>query len=214
MATARRSPARDERCPIVLFHSALGLRTGVLEWANRLRTAGYAVHTPDLYQGVVCDTVPDGVQALREVGGLAVLRDRALTALSVLPQAVAYAGFSIGAELAALMCLVRPEALGAVLMHGAFPGQLTCHSTWRWPSTVPVQVHFSKADPFRVPAELEVLRSIVERSGAGLELHEYPGAGHLFADPGLPDFDSDNAQAMEARVLRFLDRLERPATDR
>jgi hypothetical protein len=32
---------------VVLFHSVLGLRPGVIA-ADRLRTAGHTVHTPDL----------------------------------------------------------------------------------------------------------------------------------------------------------------------
>jgi hypothetical protein len=33
---------------VVLFHSVLGLRPGVIAAADRLRTGGHTVHTPDL----------------------------------------------------------------------------------------------------------------------------------------------------------------------
>ena len=34
---------------IVLFHSVLGLRPAIQDWAERLREKGHRVHTPDLY---------------------------------------------------------------------------------------------------------------------------------------------------------------------
>lgn len=40
---------------VVLFHSALGLRTGVAAAADRLRAAGHTVHTPDYYDGEAFD---------------------------------------------------------------------------------------------------------------------------------------------------------------
>jgi dienelactone hydrolase len=40
---------------VVLFHSVLGLRLGVIAAADRLRVAGHTVHTPDLYDGEVFD---------------------------------------------------------------------------------------------------------------------------------------------------------------
>ena len=45
---------------VVLFHSVLGLRPGVIAAAERLRAAGHTVHTPDLYDGEVFDDLADG----------------------------------------------------------------------------------------------------------------------------------------------------------
>ena len=36
---------------VLLFHHALGLTPGVIAFADQLRAAGHAVHTPDLYAG-------------------------------------------------------------------------------------------------------------------------------------------------------------------
>ncbi len=40
---------------VVLFHSVLGLRPGVIAAADRLRAAGHTLHTPDYYDGEVFD---------------------------------------------------------------------------------------------------------------------------------------------------------------
>lgn len=41
---------------ILLLHSALGLRPGVQEFAERLRGLGHTVTAPDFYEGRVFDT--------------------------------------------------------------------------------------------------------------------------------------------------------------
>ena len=53
---------------IVLFHSAYGLRPGVLQWAERLRQAGHMVHTPDLYDGEVFSDRMDAVRKIQQLG--------------------------------------------------------------------------------------------------------------------------------------------------
>jgi dihydrofolate reductase len=40
---------------VVLFHSVLGLRPGVIAAADRLRAAGHTVYTPDFYDGEMFD---------------------------------------------------------------------------------------------------------------------------------------------------------------
>jgi dienelactone hydrolase len=47
---------------VVVFHSVLGLRPGVLGAADRLRSAGHTVHTPDLFDGEVFDDLDDGMR--------------------------------------------------------------------------------------------------------------------------------------------------------
>jgi acetyl esterase/lipase len=49
----------------------------------------------------------------------------------------------------------------------------------------------------------------VRQAGAPLALYDYPGAGHLFADPDLPDVDLDAEALMLDRVLGALDRMGR-----
>jgi dienelactone hydrolase len=50
---------------VVLFHHAQGLTPGVNAFADELRRAGHAVHTPDLFEGRTFDTVEDGVSYSR-----------------------------------------------------------------------------------------------------------------------------------------------------
>jgi dienelactone hydrolase len=40
-----------------------------------------------------------------------------------------------------------------------------------------------------------------------VEVHRYPGAGHLFTDPDLPDYDETSAEQTWRTVLGFLETL-------
>ena len=53
---------------VVLFHSALGLRPAVWDWADRLRAAGHVVHTPDLYDGEVFDDSGSAADKIQQLG--------------------------------------------------------------------------------------------------------------------------------------------------
>lgn len=77
---------------IVLFHSALGLRTAVLDFADALRGLGHIVVTPDYYDGHVFDSTADGL-AHRDAVGVRALMDRARTALYDAPADAVLAGF-------------------------------------------------------------------------------------------------------------------------
>jgi dienelactone hydrolase len=96
-------------------------------------------------------------------------------------------------------------------MHGAVPVEDLGEyfGVERWPEGVPVQVHYAASDPW-VEAEGEVapLGEAVRGAGAAFEAHAYPGSGHLFADPDLPEHDLASSEAMWERVLAFLDRID------
>jgi dienelactone hydrolase len=82
---------------VVLFHSALGLRPAVRDFADRLSEAGHIVHTPDLYDGEVFEDLEHGMKK-RESLGTQELAMRAQGAVADLPPGLVYAGFSMGAR--------------------------------------------------------------------------------------------------------------------
>lgn len=192
---------------VVLFHSVLGLRPAVRHWADQLRAAGHTVHLPDLYDGAVFDNYADGMRHVETIGGIPALIARSQAAVAELPQDLVYAGFSNGAVAAELLALTRPDARGAILMHGALP--IAALGSATWPSRVPVQVHYKIGDRFRDESSLRALATAVQQSGAPFELYDYLGKGHLFADSGLPDFDAVAASLMLDRVLGVLERVGR-----
>jgi dienelactone hydrolase len=198
-ATTSRRPGAE----IVLFHSVLGVRPAVREWADRLRTAGHVVHVPDLYEGEAFDDYAPGFAHVERIGGIPSLIERTHAAVANLPNDLVYAGFSNGSVSAQLLAATRPGARGALLIHGCVPLEML--GAERWPAGVPVQVHVTEGDPYHDRAHEVSLRESVEAAGATFELFRYPGAAHLFADSGLAaEYDAESAELMLERVLEFL----------
>ena len=193
---------------VVLFHSALGLRPGVTAAADRLRAAGHTVHAPDYYDGEVFEDLDEGLRK-RDALGYTEIARRAREAVAGLPAGLVFAGFSLGAVPAELLAAGRSGARGAVLMHGAIPIEgLGDFGVDHWPERVPVQVHYAAEDPWVEAEEVDALGEAFRRAGAAYEEYTYPGSGHLFADPDLPEYDRASSEAMWRRVFAFLDRAD------
>jgi dienelactone hydrolase len=187
---------------IVLFHSVLGLRPGVLQSANRLREAGHTVHTPDLFDGQIFTDNATAAMSLRDIG-FDRLIERSQAAVSHLPEHLVYAGFSSGGAFAELLAATRPGARGAVLFHAPL---LIRDLGWKvWPANLPVQVHFAQGDPLRDQRVIDAFAARVRKSSASFEQHDYCCSGHLFADPDLPAYDAAASNLMWERVIEFLD---------
>jgi dienelactone hydrolase len=181
---------------IVLFHHVGGLTPGVVGLAQQLREAGHTVHTPDLFDGRTFTDVHDGMAYVDSIGEETVAA-RAAELVAPMAQDVVYGGLSMGVARAAEQVLTRPGARAAFFLYGA-----VAPSWWEatWPTGVPSQAHVTEGDAFREPdAEAEYVADV-----PGAELFVYPGSGHLFAEPGHPDYDEDAASLATSRVLAFL----------
>ena len=127
---------------VLLFHHVLGLTAGVTGFADALRAAGHVVHTPDLFDGRVFATIDEGIAHVDEIGFPTVL-ERGLAAAEGLPEALVYAGFSLGVVPAQCLAQTRPGARGAILMEacvpmaefgGSWPSGARWARYWRWPN--------------------------------------------------------------------------------
>ncbi|WP_265523469.1 dienelactone hydrolase family protein [Oerskovia flava] len=185
---------------VLLFHHAHGLTSGVRDFAEQLVDAGHVVHTPDLYDGRVYDTLTEGLGYAESVGFGEIL-ERGATAADGLPDEIVLAGFSLGVLPAQQLAQTRPGVRGALLFHSCVP---TSEFGDGWPAGVPVQVHGMDGDPFFVDeGDLDAARELVA-STADAELFLYPGTEHLFADSSLPSYDEEAARLLTERVVRFL----------
>ena len=148
------------------------------------------MHTPDLFDGRTFPTIEDGMAYARGVG-FSVLGERGVAFSDGLSlPAVVYAGFSFGAMPAQQLAQTRPDARGALLLHGCAP---VAEFGQRWPEGVPVQVHGMDADPFfaEEDGDLGAARELVASTDQA-ELFVYEGAQHLFADSSLPSYDGSD----------------------
>ncbi|GAA1698220.1 dienelactone hydrolase family protein [Microbacterium sediminicola] len=190
---------------VLMFHHVLGLTSGMAAFAERLRTGGHTVHTPDLFGGRVFDSMEDAFAFVQS--GEIDVDERADAAAGALPARLVYLGVSFGAMSAQRLPQTRRGAAGAVLLESAVP----ISGEWAfgpWPDGVPVQIHGMDADAFFAgEGDIDAARAIVDVVDDG-ELFLYPGDRHLFEDSLLPSFDAEATDLLIARMLAFLDRVD------
>jgi len=184
---------------LLLYHHAQGRTAGFLAFADELRGAGHTVHTPDLYDGKTFSSLDEGVGYARQLG-FDTIAQRGRSAADDLPNALVYAGFSLGVMPAQELAQTRPGATGALLFSAAFPAS---EFGGTWPPGVPLQIHMMENDPW-AEEDLPAARELVELADDA-ELCLYPGDRHLFADSSLPDYDEPAAGLLMQRVLAFLE---------
>ena len=187
---------------VLLFHHVLGLTPGVRGFADDLRGAGHVVHTPDLFDGRTFDSIEEGVAHVDEVGFSTMLH-RGMAAAEGLPDALVYAGFSLGVVPAQCLAQTRVGARGALLMEACVP---VSEFGDEWPAGVPVQIHGMSDDAFfGGEGDIDAARALVE-SADDAELFLYDGNGHLFAEPASSGYDATAASQLLERVLTCLAR--------
>jgi dienelactone hydrolase len=186
---------------VVLFHHAQGLTAGVVAFADELRAAGHAVHTPDLFGGRTFGSIEEGMAYAQEIGFPDEVLERGARAVAGLPAGLVYGGFSLGVLPAQKLAQTRPGARGALLFYSCVP---VAEFSPAWPEEVPVQVHGMDNDPFFVgEGDIDAARELVEEAKDG-ELFLYPGDQHYFSDSSLPSYDADATALLTQRVLDFL----------
>ncbi len=188
---------------IMLFHSTYGLRPAVRRAADRLRAAGHEVWTPDLFEGSTFDTVEDGMAYKEGIGKDELLKRAVLAAAPYSERGLVYAGFSLGASVAQTLALGDDKARGLLLLHGTSDIAENASA-----DELPVQLHVAEPDPFETDDWLTAWYLRMGRAGADVEVYRYAGAGHLYTDPDLPDYDEEAAEATWRVALGFLDSLE------
>jgi dienelactone hydrolase len=189
---------------IALFHSVLGRTLGVDHAAELLGSHGHDVHVVDQYDGQVFDAYEPAGAYVEEVGFPALMA-KALDLTADLPNGFFAVGFSNGGGMAEFVAARRPGVRGVVMISGALdPAEIGV----TWPSGVPAQVHSTVDDPRRVQPWIDAVAAAVERAGGTAEVFDYPGAGHLFADPSKTDeYQPAEAELMWSRVTEFLARV-------
>ncbi|MBK3578680.1 dienelactone hydrolase family protein [Streptomyces sp. MBT65] len=187
---------------IMLFHSIYGLRPAVRDAADRLRAAGHEVWTPDLFEGHTFDTVEDGRALNEKIGKEELLKRAVLAAAPYSERGLVYAGFSLGASVAQTLALGDEKALGLLLLHGT--SDIAANASV---DALPVQLHVAEPDQFETDDWLSSWYLQMGRAGADVEIYRYAGAGHLYTDPDLPDYDEEAAEATWRVALGFLETL-------
>ncbi|MFF8605183.1 dienelactone hydrolase family protein [Streptomyces sp. NPDC015346] len=191
-----------DRMDIMLFHSTYGPRPAVEAAAERLRAAGHQVRVPDLFEGQTAQTVEEGMELQKSIGKEELLKRAVLASAPYSERGLVYAGFSLGASVAQTLALGDEKARGLLLLHGTSDIAESASV-----DDLPVQLHIADPDPFEPHDWLTSWYLRMGKAGADVEVYRYPGAGHLFTDPDLPDWDEAAAERAWAISLAFLEGL-------
>lgn len=185
---------------IALLHASLGVRPGITDAANRLRVDGRRVLVVDQYDGRTFSDFGEANRFVDQIGFPELMR-RAVEAVQDLPDGFLAAGFSNGAGMAEYVATQR-SCSGVLMLSGALPVQMLGADAW--PAGVPAQVHYTEHDPFRRQEWIDTVVRDVRAAGASVEVFNYPGSGHLFTDPSLPDgYDEQAATLLWSRALAY-----------
>jgi dienelactone hydrolase len=189
---------------IALFHSVLGIRPGLLQFADTLRAAGHEVHVIDQNEGKVFDEYEPAMALMEEVG-FKELTARAMAATADFPDGFVTAGFSNGAGMAEYVA-GRRRVAGVLMLGGALDLEWLDMS---WSEGVPAQIHTTVDDPWREQEGIDAVAQAVKAAGGEIEVFDYPGSGHLFADSSKADeYQPAEADLMMTRIKAFLGRID------
>ncbi|MBB5933499.1 dienelactone hydrolase [Streptomyces zagrosensis] len=141
--------------------------------------------------------------AIKDAIGKDELLLRAVRAVAPLSErGLVYAGFSLGGSIAQTLALGDTKARGLLLLHGT--SDIADDAAT---DGLPVQLHVADPDPFEPHDWLNAWYLRMGRAGADVEVYRYPGAGHIYTDPDLPDYDEEAAESTWKVALGFLDEL-------
>lgn len=192
---------------VLLLHHIQGRTPGVEAFADALRAEGHLVHVPDLFDGLMFESIDAGVAYVENLGFDAMI-DRGVASAAEHQGAMVYVGMSMGVLPAQKLAQTRPGSAGAVLLEACAP--VTAFGD-TWPEGVPVQIHGMEADSFFAgEGDIDAARAIIEQVGqpAQAQLFTYSGDSHLFIDKSLASYRADAASLVIDRVLKFLGDLE------
>jgi dienelactone hydrolase len=185
---------------IALFHSVLGVRPGVVDAAERLRSAGHDVDVVDQYDGRIFDDYETASAFAADIG-YSVLMERAVDAVEHLDDGFIVAGFSNGGGMSEYVA-TRRKVAGALMLSGVL--SLDMLGAPPWPAGVPAQIHYTLDDPFRKQESIDSVAVAIRSSGGSVDIFDYPGNGHLFTDASLSlEYDAASTELLWQRVLGF-----------
>jgi carboxymethylenebutenolidase len=195
---------------VLVLHAWWGLNDTIKSVCTRLAEAGFVAFAPDLYHGMVADTIPDAealggkvdanhLQAEAEIAGAAqFLHERA----SQNDRDLAVIAFSLGAYYALQLAAAHPELIrSVVLFYGTDGTAGGDYST----SRASYLGHFAEEDQFEPQSNVDYLEETLQRADRPVTFYRYRNTGHWFFEPDRIDsYNQDAARLAWERTLTFL----------
>lgn len=192
---------------VLILHAWWGLNDTIKTFCRRLADEGFTVFAPELYHGVVVDTIPEAekmvaaldtnhLQAKAEIKAAV---SHLLEHTSQPESALAVIGFSLGAFYALDLSAADPVHIqGVVVFYGSGDADFSA-------ARASYQGHFAERDPFEPPENVTWLEGALKDAGRPVTFYQYEDTGHWFMEPDRADaFHPVAADLAWARTLAFL----------
>lgn len=190
---------------VLVLHSWWGLTAGAKRVADRFADAGFTAMVPDLMAGEIPESY-EAAQKLLSKADMNVTADLVLSspvslrAYSADPQApIAVVGYSSGASWALWLATRLPDDFAAVVAY--YGAQNIDFDELR----APVLAHFAEFDELVSDDDRTEMHARLLLSEKSIEVHDYPGTQHWFAEEDQLDrYDADAAELAWNRTIEFV----------
>ncbi len=192
---------------IIVVHEWWGLNDNMRRMTDRLAGEGYEALAVDLYDGQPAAKTPD--EAKKLVMGVMSDKD---SAKDNLRQAYAYLhdhehatrmgviGWCFGGGWALQTALLFPDKLDAAVM---YYGQPVTDVKTLATLKMPLLGLFGEEDMGITVADVLNFQDALKQAGVDADIHEYPGAGHAFANPSGEHYNPAVAKDAWQRTVAF-----------
>jgi carboxymethylenebutenolidase len=208
----RSSPESTSRGAVLLLHAWWGLNSTITGLADRLAGDGFNVLAPDLFEGVVLETIEAANSHVEEVEAdyevifakVQKVLDALLTDQGV--PSVGVIGFSFGSAYGQWLARERVQVAAIV----DFYGGLGFDQPERADGSKSAYLgHFAADDQYEDedPAGVGPFHDRLQEGGGLSAAYLYPGTKHWFFEPDRPEHDPGAAQLAYDRTVEFLTRL-------
>ncbi len=204
----RSGPVSGDKGRVLLLHAWWGLNPPIVDLADRLGGEGFAVLAPDLFDGLVLDSIETADTHVAEVEedweSILAEVERALdTLLGGEPGGVAVVGFSFGAAYGHLVTSKRDEVAALVDFYAGMGFEVPGRPGGGSPAYLG---HFAADDPYEEedPAGVPGFDARVKEANPLSAAHLYPDTTHWFFEADRPEYHEASAQRAFRRTVEFL----------
>ena len=203
---SRPAAAKSPLPGVIVVHEWWGLNDNVRHATDRLAGEGYEVLAVDLYGGQSAAT-SDQAQALVKAvySDTAPVKDNLKQAYGFLHDhehatSVGVMGWCFGGGWALQTALLLPDKLRAAVM---YYGQPVTDVQQLATLKMPLLGLFGEADTGITVADVTAFEKALKDAKVDAEIHEYPGAGHAFANPSGTRYNPVAAEDAWKRTVKF-----------
>jgi carboxymethylenebutenolidase len=188
---------------VLVLHPWWGLNDDVRAYAERLRSEGYQIATPDLYHGRVATTIEAAKALSGEVSknwqSAMTEIEEAFSKLSAQADPIAVLAWSMGVWFSWQLAQAHPDRIRGLVSYYGYgevePGK----------SLPAILGHFAENDEFEALADVRAVEQKLVERGADVQFHVYPGTKHWFDEPSRPEYDKAASALAWQRTTAFLD---------